>query len=215
MLQTHRYPAAESVAGGQPERRFQKVRRSSKKAIGQDQSSQVAIVEVTAESLLPRTVLTRGTYNRGMALAQGLPMLSNGNLQLELLSVEPHPVHKVQTYFFRMLDTRSGDEAGRINLRLGSGTHIERYAGHIGYFVEPEHRGHAYSARALRLLRNVARQLGVDPIWITCDPDNIPSRRACERAGAEFVEIVDVPVDCTIYQNGHQKKCRYRLPSSD
>lgn len=140
-------------------------------------------------------------------------MLSEGNLRLEPASVEPHPVHKAQTYFFCIIDARSGEEVGRINLRLGSGAHIERYAGHIGYFVEPEHRGNGYAARALRLLMRIARQLGVDPIWITCDPDNVPSRRACERAGAEFVEIVDVPVNCTIYQNGHPKKCRYRLPS--
>lgn len=148
-----------------------------------------------------------------MIPAQNLPILSDGNLRLELVSVEPHPVHKVETYFFRMLDGRSGDEAGRINLRLGDGAHIERYAGHIGYFVEPQHRGNAYSTRALRLLTNVARQLGIDPIWITCDTDNIPSRRACERAGAELIEIVDVPGDCTIHQNGHPKKCRYRLPA--
>jgi len=39
----------------------------------------------------------------------------------------------------------------------------------------------------------VARELGLDPLWITCDPDNIPSRRACEKAGAEFEEAVEVP----------------------
>jgi predicted acetyltransferase len=153
-------------------------------------------------------------YNSGMAPAQRLSMLSDGDLQLELTSVEPHPVHKCQTHFFRMLNGRSGKELGPINLRVGGGVHIERYAGHIGYFVEPEHRGHAYAARALRLLTDVAHDLGLNPIWITCDPDTIPSRRACERAGAEFIEIVDVPADCTIHQNGHSTKCRYRLPSS-
>jgi tagatose 1,6-diphosphate aldolase len=150
-----------------------------------------------------------------MALSPALPILVDGDLLLELDSVTPHPVHKVQTYFFRMRDARSGEEAGRINLRLGSGPHIERYAGHIGYFVESAYRGNAYASRALRLLMGVARQHGLDPIWITCDPDNIPSRRVCERAGAEFVEVVDVPIDCTIHQNGHPKKCRYRLTLSD
>lgn len=29
------------------------------------------------------------------------------------------------------------------------------------------------------------------------------SRRCLEIAGAEFVEIVDVPVNCVIYQSGH------------
>ena len=146
-----------------------------------------------------------------MSLSSALPTLIDGDLQLELDSVTPHPVHKVKTYFFRMHNVPSGEQVGRINLRLGSGPHIERYAGHVGYFVESAHRGNAYASRALRLLVSVARQLELDPIWITCDPENIPSRRACERAGAEFMEIVNVPSDCTIHQNGHPKKCRYRL----
>jgi len=137
--------------------------------------------------------------------------LIDGSLGLELDTVSPHPVHQVPTYFFRMIDLNTGVEIGRINLRAGFGEHVERYAGHVGYFVEPAYRGHRYAARALRLLVRIARGLGIDPLWITCDPDNIPSRRTCERAGAKFIEIVDVPADCVIYQSGHRKKCRYRL----
>ena len=137
--------------------------------------------------------------------------LIDGSLGLELDTVSPHPVHQVPTYFFRMVDLNTGVEIGRINLRAGFGEHVERYAGHVGYFVEPAYRGHRYAARALRLLVRIARGLGIDPLWITCDPDNIPSRRTCERAGAKFIEIVDVPADSILYQSGHRKKCRYRL----
>jgi len=140
----------------------------------------------------------------------GYPLI-DGWLGLELDTVSPHPVHEVPAYFFRMIDLRTRAEVGRINLRLGSGPHIERYAGHVGYFVEPAYRGHGCASRALRLLVRIARGLGIDPLWITCDPDNIPSRRTCERAGAELIEIVDVPEDCIIYQNGQRRKCRYRL----
>jgi predicted acetyltransferase len=142
---------------------------------------------------------------------QEFPPLIDEGLSLEFEAASLHQVHKVPTYFFRMRDLTSGVIVGRINLRMGSGAHIERDAGHIGYFVEPAHRGHAYASRALRLLTSIARGLAIDPLWITCDPDNIPSRRACERAGATLVEIVDVPADCVIHQSGHSKKCRYRL----
>jgi Acetyltransferase (GNAT) domain len=135
----------------------------------------------------------------------GFPPLIDGVFSLELKVVSPHPVHKVPTYFFNMRDLTSGIELGRINLRVGSGEHIERYAGHIGYFVEPAHRGHAFASRALRLLTSVACVLAIDPLWITCDPENLASRRACERAGATLVDIVDVPADCVIYQSGHFK----------
>jgi predicted acetyltransferase len=137
--------------------------------------------------------------------------LQDDELVLELIEVAPHPVHKVPTYFFRMLHADSGEELGRINLRAGSSPHIELYAGYIGYAVEATHRGHRYASRALRLLMPLASQLGIDPLWITCDPKNVASRRTCELAGGEFVEIVDVPATCIIYQSGHPKKCRYRL----
>jgi tagatose 1,6-diphosphate aldolase len=48
-------------------------------------------------------------------------------------------------------------------------------------------------------------------LWITCNPENIASRRTCEAAGADFVEIVDLPSDIDMYQEGERQKCRYRL----
>lgn len=137
--------------------------------------------------------------------------LRDGDLQLELACFAPHRVHKVPTYHFRMLHADTGEELGAINLRIGSTTHIERYAGHIGFGVHEAHRGRRYASRAVRLLAPLAQRLGVDPLWITCDPENLASRRTLELAGAELVEIVDVPADCVIHQSGHPRKCRYRL----
>ncbi len=68
--------------------------------------------------------------------------------------------------------------------------------------------------RALGLLTQVARQLQIDPLWITCDPENIASRRTCESAGARPIEIVELPPNCVIYQSGHPRKCRYRLDTA-
>lgn len=140
-----------------------------------------------------------------------LPELRDGELSLALSAFEPHPFHKVPTYSFRMLDAVTGSEMGHINLRVGSTAHVERYAGHIGYGVHPSFRGHHYSGRSVRLLLPLARELQLNPLWITCDPDNLASRRTLEWVGAEFVEVVDVPADCAIHQRGHKQKCRYRI----
>ncbi|MGJ5819555.1 GNAT family N-acetyltransferase [Paludibaculum fermentans] len=141
-------------------------------------------------------------------------VLEDGELRLQFVKLGPHPVHKAPTYYFRMLHRLTGEEMGGINLRAGSSPHMERYAGHIGYTVFPEHRGHRYAARSVRLLLPVARRLELYVIWITCDPENVSSRRSAELAGAVFVEIVDVPEDCVIYQSGHPRKCRYRLEAA-
>lgn len=134
-----------------------------------------------------------------------------GDLCLRFVDLAPHPVHKVPAYCFQMIHRQTGEHLGDINRRIGSSPHIELYAGHIGYSVNAIHRGHRYAARSLRLLAPVARQLHFDVLWITCDPENLSSRRSAELAGAEFVEIVDVPENCIINQNGHKRKCRYRL----
>ncbi len=138
-------------------------------------------------------------------------LLADRDLLLRCTEFSPHPVHKVPCYHFAMTHAETLAQVGWLRLRVGSTPHIECYAGHIGYTVEPEHRGHRYAARAVRLVVPFARMLGLDPLWITCDPENLASRRTLELAGAEFVEIVDVPEDCVIFQTGHPRKCRYRL----
>ena len=137
--------------------------------------------------------------------------LRDADLRLELGSYSPHRVHKVPTYHFRMVHAVSGEELGQINLRVASTPHIELYAGHVGYSVLPAHRGHRYASRALRLLMPMALRLGIDPVWITCDPENFASQRSLELAGAKFFGVVEVPADCVIHRNGHPRKCRYRL----
>jgi predicted acetyltransferase len=135
----------------------------------------------------------------------------DGDLVLEAIEFAPHPVHKVPTYFFRMVHAVSKKPIGQINLRVGCSAHIRLYAGHIGYSVDVLHRGNRYASRALRSLAPLARDLGLGTLCITCDPENIASRRTCELAGATLVEIVDVPETCIIRRTGHPRKCRYLL----
>jgi tagatose 1,6-diphosphate aldolase len=132
-------------------------------------------------------------------------------LALNPVTFAPHLVHKVPTLFLQIVRLDSGQRVGEINLRIGSNPHIERYAGHIGYTIDPAHRGHRYAARAVRLLIPLAQQHGINPLWLTSDPDNLASRRCCELAGAHFVEIVEVPNSCIIHRSSHPRKCRYRL----
>ena len=77
--------------------------------------------------------------------------------------------------------------------------------------MHPPHRGHRYAARSVRLLLPLARAHGFTTLWITCNPDNWPSRRTCELAGGTLVEIVDLPPDNDMYLEGERQKCRYRF----
>ncbi len=140
--------------------------------------------------------------------------LRDSELELELVKFAQHQAHRVPTYYFRMIHGGTRAEIGGINLRIASTLHIERYAGHVGYSVYPEHQGHHYAARALRLLLPLASRLKINPLWVTCDPENKASQRTLELAGAQLIEVVDVPADCVIFQSGKTKKCRYRLSTA-
>jgi len=139
--------------------------------------------------------------------------LVDGDLELVLDETRPaDPVRGyVPGYVFKMVPGGGGACAGHISLRIGNPFPLVLYGGHIGYGVEEEYRGRHYAARACRLLMDLARHHGLRALWITCTPENTASRRTCELAGAEFVEIVDLPPDSDMYRRGERRKCRYRL----
>lgn len=121
----------------------------------------------------------------------------------------------VPAYYFWMRVRDAFEPAlsivGGIGLRVGHTRNLEMYMGHIGYTVHPPARGHGYARRAVRLLLPLARRLGISPLWITCNPENIASRRTCESAGGRLIEIVDLPEDHPAYARGERRKCRYRF----
>jgi RimJ/RimL family protein N-acetyltransferase len=101
--------------------------------------------------------------------------------------------------------------AGGISLRIGNTTELELYAGHFGYNVYLPARGNHYAERSCRLLLGLARAHGMKRLWITCNPDNAPSRRTCERLGCQIAGIVPLPQTHPLYQRGERLKCRYWL----
>jgi len=138
-------------------------------------------------------------------------LLNDGELELVVIETTPGDPSRewLPVYVFEM--RVGGRKAGALNLRIGNTHGIVMYGGHIGYSVETEHRGHHYAERACRLVLPLAKAHGLRTIWITCNPDNMPSCRTCERLGAELVEIVRLPEDNDQYLAGDREKCRYRL----
>jgi tagatose 1,6-diphosphate aldolase len=101
--------------------------------------------------------------------------------------------------------------AGGIGLRIGASPDIELYTGNIGYHVYPPFRGRHYAERACRLVLPLARAHGMQQLWITCNPDNTPSRRTCQRLGAELVETVPIPPEHPFFARVERYKCRFRV----
>ena len=100
------------------------------------------------------------------------------------------------------------EEIGQISYRDGESRCVYYY-GHIGYHIDPPYRGQHFAYRACRLIEREIRLSGKTSVVITCDPDNEPSRKTCERLGCYFERIADVPED--IYEKFEisREKCRY------
>jgi len=140
-----------------------------------------------------------------------VPLLVDGELELHILerTLAERERNRVPAYRFEL--RVGGEKIGTASLRVGGGEYLELYAGHIGYGVELPYRGRRYAARACKLLFELARQHGMQTLWITCNPENVASRRTCELIGGELVDIVDLPEETDMYKEGERQKCRYRI----
>lgn len=139
--------------------------------------------------------------------------LRDGDLELVLVQTTPPNPRKnwAPSYQFDMRLAGTSRTVGHVNFRIGNMDNVVLYGGHIGYDVSPPYRGRHFAARSCRLLFPFARRHGLDILWITCNPDNIASRRTCEIAGGQFIEIIDLPPDNNMYKDGERQKCRYRF----
>lgn len=116
----------------------------------------------------------------------------------------------VPVYYFSIYRLVDKVELGQCDLRVGNNATIE-HAGHIGYGVKAVFRGHHYAAKACQLLAQLAKEKGLKTLIITCAPDNIASQKTCQWLGAQFMGIVDVPVNSLDFALGDKQKCIYHL----
>ena len=107
-------------------------------------------------------------------------------------------------------------EIGQISYRDGESRCVYYY-GHIGYQIDPPFRGQHFAYRACLLIRQEIRLSGKSSVVITCDPDNEPSRKTCERLGCLFEQIADVPEDIYKKFEISRRKCRFiwQISSTD
>jgi predicted acetyltransferase len=75
---------------------------------------------------------------------------------------------------------------GRLAFRHRLTDHLREVGGHIGYDVRPSARRRGHATAMLAAALPLVRAMGVDDVLVTCDVDNIGSRRVIESAGGRF-----------------------------
>lgn len=103
-----------------------------------------------------------------------------------------------------------GTRVGRIHLRVTDDPAIVGTMGHSGYEIGEPYRRQGYAARALGLVRRIARHQGVAPLWVFIEPENTASRRTAERAGLRLVDTVPSAPEAIALSHG-PRLCRYAV----
>ena len=137
--------------------------------------------------------------------------LKNNEIQLVLEKTVDGNMEKgwVPAYHFAICNT-NGIKMGTCDLRIGHNDKLY-YGGNIGYRVDKEYRGHHYAGKACLLLFELAKKHNLKYLIITCNPDNFPSRKTCEYAGGELLEITELPEDNDMRANGETEKCIFKF----
>lgn len=130
-------------------------------------------------------------------------------LQFDCLTVGDEERGLVPGYRFG-IHGENGLRVGRIHFRVGKTRHVQMYAGHIGYEIEPEFRGHGFARKACLALAPFVAEVSGEVV-LTANLDNAASLRTIEQIGAEFLDEVDVDPDDPHYDGGKNvRKRRYR-----
>jgi predicted acetyltransferase len=83
--------------------------------------------------------------------------------------------------------------AGRLSVRHALNDFLMQQGGHIGYGVLPAFRGRGIAKRMLQRGLQITRALGIERVLVTCNENNVASRRIIEGAGGVYESSYDEP----------------------
>ncbi len=121
-------------------------------------------------------------------------------LAVEADTDQPSPDDRVNCTYFWILDD-AGAWVGFLSLRHELNDFLFEQGGHIGYSVRPTRRREGHASAALRLALVEAAALGLDPVLVCCDEDNLGSRAVIEGCGG-------------VYEDSRQGRRRYWVPTA-
>lgn len=137
--------------------------------------------------------------------------LKNSEIQLVLERTVEGDEAKgwVPAYHFAICNNK-GIKMGVCDLRIGHNDKLY-YGGNIGYNIDATYRGNHYAGKACLLLFELARKHNLEYLIITCNPENIASRKTCEYAGGELLEVTELPDDSDMRDRGETQKCIFKF----
>ncbi len=84
------------------------------------------------------------------------------------------------------------DYIGRLSLRHELNEHLLQMGGHIGYEIRPSRRRQGYGKLILKYGLDRAKTFGLERVLLTCDEDNLGSRKIIESQGGMLENIIEL-----------------------
>lgn len=137
-------------------------------------------------------------------------IIKGDDITLKLIKFDDGDERIIPFYWYEIIPKEVGTRVGAISIRIGHNYH-SYYNGNIGYEVDEPYQGHHYAYESCKLVLQVARDYGMDHIYITCRDDNTPSYKTIEKLGGELIERVVPPKDYFAYREGMPLHRIYRL----
>lgn len=119
-------------------------------------------------------------------------------LWADRLEESPRPVGFVPSTTFWYAD--GAEYLGRIALRHRLNPFLRELGGHVGYDVRPSTRCRGHATAMLRGLLPYAAERGLGQVLVTCDEDNVASRKVIEACGGTL-------------EDARRGKLRYWVPT--
>jgi predicted acetyltransferase len=89
----------------------------------------------------------------------------------------------------------AGELVGRTSIRHDLTDHLRKIGGHIGYAVVPKYRRRGYATEILKESLNFIKLNfpELNKVLVTCDEQNIASKKTIEKNGGILEDIVVIP----------------------
>jgi len=102
-----------------------------------------------------------------------------------VLSIEKEKRSRDYVHASTFFSLRKNDRRmiGSIQLRHSLTADLEKHGGHIGFGIRPSERKKGYGKQQLLLVFDIARQMKIPKVMISCDKDNIASSRTIIHCG--------------------------------
>jgi len=81
------------------------------------------------------------------------------------------------------IESEDKELIGFLKIRTRLTPSLLEQGGHIGYFISPDYQGKGYGTQALTQGLKKAHLKGIDLVLVTCDADNLGSKRVIEKNG--------------------------------